>query len=88
MKPLHVGGDVCGYFRSNKGVSCRTSSHICGSWYFSVFLLRDWSLTQIYMASLMVLVMPCASLLMMCEAIHTGKMSCSLAMLVDGGGSS
>ena len=38
------------------------SSHICGSWYLSIFLFRDGSLTLISMASLMVLVMLWSSL--------------------------
>ena len=44
------------------GVSCKTTSHICISWYFPIFLLTDGSLTWMYMASFIVLVMPCASL--------------------------
>ena len=35
----------------------RTSSQICGRWYLPMFLLRGGSLTQIYRASLMVLVL-------------------------------
>ena len=51
-----------GYLRWSEGVSCRTSSQMWGSWYFPTFLLRDGSLRQIHMASLIVLVMLHASL--------------------------
>ena len=54
---------VMGYLRWSDEVSYRTSSKMWGSWYFPRFpLLRDGSFTWINMASLMVLVMPCASL--------------------------
>ena len=43
-------------------VSLRTSSQLCGGWVLPRFLLKDGSLTWMNMVSLMVLVMPCASL--------------------------
>ena len=58
-----VGSIVAGvvvlhYLRHNEGVSCSTSFHMCGSWYFLSFLLRDGAFTQMYMASFIVLVTP------------------------------
>ena len=58
----HCGVVMKGYLKWRAAVSCRTSSQMWGSWYFTRFLLRDGSLTQINMASLMVLVTQCASL--------------------------
>ena len=37
------------------GMLNRTSSHMCGRWYFPIFLLRDGLLTLRYKAPLMVL---------------------------------
>ena len=50
------------YLRWSDWVSCRTSSQMWGSWYFHRFLLRNASFKQMNIASLKVLVMPCASL--------------------------
>ena len=49
-------------FNFNSGDLTNTSSHICGSWYLPIFLFMDGTLTQISMASLMVLVMLWSSL--------------------------
>ena len=43
-------------------VSWRTSSQMLGSWNLPIFLLRDGSLTLMYMATLMVLVILCISI--------------------------
>ena len=59
---------------------CLVGPHpMCGSWYFPMFLLRDGSLTEMYMASLMVLVVPCASLLMMVK--QSTLVGCPIAWL-------
>ena len=52
-------GDHCKW---RAGMSCNTPSQMCGSWYLSRFLFKGGSLTWMYMASLMVLVMPWDSL--------------------------
>ena len=52
---------VC-YLSSSDGVSCKSPSHMCGSWYLPKILFSDWSLTWICMASFMFLVTPCGSL--------------------------
>ena len=44
------------------GVLSRTSSHMWGDWNLQMFLLMDGSLALMYMVSLMILVMLCASL--------------------------
>ena len=56
-----VGGLQC-YLSLSGGVSCRIWSHTCGSWYLPKFLFREGSLALMYMASLMLLVVPCAFL--------------------------
>ena len=43
------------YWRWNKGVSCRVSFQIWGSWIFSRFLLRDGLLSLMNIACLMIL---------------------------------
>ena len=48
------------YLRWRAGESYRTSSLVWGSWYFPRFLFRDGVLTLMSMASLRVLVTPCA----------------------------
>ena len=48
--------------RWSAGLSFRISSQMHGCWYFPMLLLRDGSLTWMNMASLIVLLMPCASL--------------------------
>ena len=67
------------HLRWSDGVFCRTSSQMCISWYFPIFLLRDGSLTQKYMASLMFLVMPCASLPIMVQ--QSALIGCPMARL-------
>ena len=86
LRLLGGGGDVWCYFRWCEGMSYKTSSHMCGSLYFPMFLLRNWSLTRIYMASLVVLVMPCAFLPMMVKQSHAGEVFHGLAMVVYVGG--
>ena len=39
------------YSNLSSGVLSRTSSHMCGRWYLTVFLLRDGLLTLMYNAS-------------------------------------
>ena len=56
------GVEMLNYLSCSEGVSCSTSSNMWGSWYFPRFLLRDQSFTQMYMAFLMVLATPYASL--------------------------
>ena len=51
-----------GYLKWRAGVSCRTSIQMWSSWYIPRFPLRDGSLTQVNMASLLVLVTLCTSL--------------------------
>ena len=62
--PIVEGGEleVLSYLSCSEGVSCSTSSPYVGKLYFPSFLLGDGSVTQMYMASLMVLVIPCAFL--------------------------
>ena len=55
-------------------MSFSTWSQTCGSWNFPKFLFRDGSFTLIYMASLMFLVSPCASLSTMVK--HSGLTGC------------
>ena len=43
------------YFNFSSEVLSRTSSHMCGRWYLSVFLLMDGLLTLIYNASFIAL---------------------------------
>ena len=45
------------HFRCRLGLLNKTSSHMWGSWYFPMFLIRDGSLTLMNMVSLVVLVM-------------------------------
>ena len=56
---------VWGHCKQRAGMSCSTSSQMWGSWYLPSFLVKEGSLTLMYMASLMVLVMPCDSLFIM-----------------------
>ena len=63
MGEAHGWGVMCVvHLRWTVVEPCRTSFQMCRSWYFPIFLLKDGSLTQMYMAFLMVLIMPCASL--------------------------
>ena len=57
-----IGGVVvlC-YLSPSDGVSWSTSSHMWGSLYFARFLLRDGSLTLMYIASSIVLMTPVTS---------------------------
>ena len=50
------------YFRWKLGMLNKTSSHMWCSWYLSIFLLRNGSLTLMNIDSLMVLAMVCDSL--------------------------
>ena len=59
------GMEVLGYLSHSEGVSCSTSSHMLGSWFFPSFLLRDGSLIWMYIASFMVLMTACTSLFFM-----------------------
>ena len=61
------------------GVSCRILSHTCGSWYLSKLLFKDGSFALMNMASLMFLVVHCASLWTMLK--QSGLIGC-LAELV------
>ena len=58
-------GGVVYYLSYSEGSSCSTSSHRWVRLYLPRFLLREGSFTQMYMASLIVLVSPCACLLVM-----------------------
>ena len=62
------------YLRCIEGVSFSTWSQTCGIWNFPKFLFSDGSLTLRYMASLMFLVSPCASLSTMVK--HSGLTGC------------
>ena len=71
-----------GSLRWRARMSCRTSSQMWGSLYLPRFLLRDGSLTLRSMASLMVVVTPCASCLQWGKTVHTDAMPCRMTMLV------
>ena len=60
--------------RCCEGLSLSTWSQTCGIWNFPKFLFKDRSLTSMYMASLMFLVSPCASLSTMVK--HSGLTGC------------
>ena len=62
------------YLSHTDGVSFSTWSQTCGSWNFPKFLFNDGSLTLMYMASLMFLVSPCASLSTTVK--HSGLTGC------------
>ena len=64
-----------GYLRCCDWVSCSISSQIWSTWYFPRFLLRDGLFTQMNIISLVVLVMPCASLLVK-QSTFTGCPGC------------
>ena len=51
-----------GYLRWSVGVSCSTWSQTCGSWNLPRYLFSEASLTLMYMASLIFLLMPWNSL--------------------------
>ena len=87
----HSGPGLAGqrvYLRCRSRMLHKASSHMWGSWYLPMFLLRFGSLTLINMASLMVL-------LMVCDSLSTVEKLCSLVwcpeatgMDIDGGGCS
>ena len=52
---------------------------MCESWYFPKFLLSEGSLTQMYIASLMFLVIPCGSLSTIVK--HSGLTGCPVELL-------
>ena len=80
------------YLICSQGVSLSTWSHTCGSRNFPKFLFSDGSFTFMYMASLMFLMSPCASLSTMvkqsgltrcplvdvCRCMGDGALKCSL----------
>ena len=77
---VHVWGLVkLTYLNWSAGESCRTWSHMCRSWYFPKFLLREGSFTQIYIASFMFLVIPCDSVSTMVK--HSGLTQCPVELL-------
>ena len=63
-----MDGELC-CLSWSYGVSCRTLSHVCGSWYMSKFLFSEGSLTFMYIASLMSLMTPCDCLLTMLKQL-------------------
>ena len=67
------------YVSWSSGVSCKTWSQMCGSWYLPKFLLSKWSFTQIYIVSLMFLVTPWDSLSKMMK--HSGLTGCPVEWL-------
>ena len=73
------GGERLDCFTCDTGVSCKMLSQMCGSWYFSRFLLRDGSLTCMNMASFMFLEGPCVSWCMILK--HSGLIGCPVEML-------
>ena len=60
-------------------MSCRIWSHTCGSWYLPRFLFKEGLLALINMASLMYLVVPCASLWTMLK--QSGLIGCPVEMV-------
>ena len=70
---------VLSYLSHSDELSWSTSSHRWGSWYLPRFLLRDGSLAQMYIASLMVLLMPCHSLPTMVK--NSKSMGCPVVWL-------
>ena len=78
-----------GYMKWRAGVSCKTLCQMWDSWYFPTFLFRDGSLTQMNMASLLVLVILYVSMTTMeKQSLLIDRMSCRLTVLVNGGGHS
>ena len=60
---IHLQGSMCGVgLMVSDGVSCKTWSQMCDSWYLPKFQLSEGSLTWMYIASFMFLVTPCDSL--------------------------
>ena len=70
---------VLDYLRCSEGMPCNNLSHMWSNWYFPRFLLRDWSLTWMYIASFMFLVTPCDSLSAMVE--HSKFTGCPVVWL-------
>ena len=52
---LGTKGNISIYFKFSSEMLSRTSSQMCGRWYFPIFLLRDGLFTLMYRASFMVL---------------------------------
>ena len=67
------------YLSWSDGISCNTSSHMCGRWYFLKFSLSERSLTQMYMASFMFLMTPSIHLSTIVK--HLGLTGCSVEWL-------
>ena len=63
----------------------RTSSQMCGRWYFPMFLFRDGLLTLIYRASLMVLIRFWSSLPTILKIIYANLVTNDLIMVIYGG---
>ena len=80
------GADSVGVTVKRASMSCSTPSQMWGSLSLPRFLFKGGSLTLMYMASLMVLVMPCDSLSHYGEFFQFDEVSCSLGMVKDGGG--
>ena len=76
----HCGMAVEYYLRWRAGMPCRTSCQMWGNWNLHRFLFRDGSMIPMNMASLIVLVMPCASLCTM------EKLSTLMTSFIYGGG--
>ena len=82
------------YLSCRVGVSWSIGSHMWDRWYFTMFLLREGSLTLINMTSLMFLVLPCNSLcimekqsaligcpvMLLCWWMGEGALRCSLTL--------
>ena len=74
-----------GYLRWRAGVLDRTSSQMWDNWNLPIFLLRDGSLTLMYMVSLTVLVMLCDSLPTMEKLSPQDVITSGVGMVIDGG---
>ena len=89
-----VGGEGVVLFKLKCWMSYRIWSHTCNIWYLPRFLFKEGSLALINMASLMFLVVPCASLYTMlkqsgligfpvellCWLVGDGALRCSLSL--------
>ena len=67
------------YLSLSAGVSCRIWSNTCGSWYLPRLLFREGSLALMYTASLMFLVVSCASLWTMLKL--SGLIGCPVELV-------
>ena len=63
----------------------RTSSHMCGRWYFPMFLFRDGLLTLMNIDSLISLERFCSSLPTMLKLFKVILWSCDVAVFIDRG---